>query len=193
MQQEGQTVEVYINFLRKKSITCKFGSYLDEAITNLIICGVRDNNLKKRLLAVDDLNLEKAIQISLQHESVKRDSYLLESTLRLASNSSIDIKEIARTGATRKGYNKEGQDRSQIVNCMYCGRNHKRGACPVSGQKYLRCGKVGHFRIKYKNNQVYRVRHEQNVNSGVLTVANETESHAVNGIQFGLGLLGKLY
>lgn len=78
-------MEEYLNFLRKKSVHCKFGRCNDGAMINQIICGIRVNNLRKRLLSVDDLNLDKAISLALQHESVERDSYLLANGLRIVS------------------------------------------------------------------------------------------------------------
>ena len=75
-QQQGQTVKEYIEQIKKIANSCKFGNYLGEALTDQIIFGINDNNLRKRLLSIDELDLDKAISVAIQHESTEKDSYV---------------------------------------------------------------------------------------------------------------------
>lgn len=83
IQHQGQTVKEYIEHIKKLANTSKFGSYLDEALTDQIIFVIYDNNLSKRLLSIEDLDLGKAISVSIQHGSIEKDSYVFSSKLRV--------------------------------------------------------------------------------------------------------------
>lgn len=75
---------------------CQCGNYLNEALTDQIIFGINDNSLRKRLLSIEDLDLDKTISISIQHESIERDSYILSSKFKEFSMSQTEINTIAR-------------------------------------------------------------------------------------------------
>ena len=59
-QQEGETIEDYLVALRKLSIHCNFGTYLDTALRNQLVFGVRSQKILNRLLEIDPLTLAAA-------------------------------------------------------------------------------------------------------------------------------------
>ena len=56
-----ETVAEYIAELRKLATPCKFGEYLDQALRNRLVCGLRSEAIQKRLLSEADLLLMKAV------------------------------------------------------------------------------------------------------------------------------------
>ena len=43
--------------------SCQFGTFLDEALCDTLVCGIRDPGMQRRLLAEADLSLKKAFQL----------------------------------------------------------------------------------------------------------------------------------
>lgn len=62
-QDVGESIDTYASNLRSLSDTCNFGPLKDEMIRDRIVCGVRDSSLRKKLLQVPELTLEKCIDM----------------------------------------------------------------------------------------------------------------------------------
>ena len=64
-EQEGETIDHFITELRTRAKSCEFGEQHDSMIRDRIVFGVRDTQLKERLLRESsELTLEKAASIS---------------------------------------------------------------------------------------------------------------------------------
>ena len=61
----------FIAGIRKLSITCKFGAFLDEAIRDRIVCGILNSRCRKRMLVETELDLAKAIEFATSTEEVE--------------------------------------------------------------------------------------------------------------------------
>ena len=59
----GESVDTYALNFRSLSDTFNFGALKDEIIRDRIVCGVRDSSLRKKLLQVPELTLERCIDI----------------------------------------------------------------------------------------------------------------------------------
>lgn len=62
-QHEGETVEAYANELRQLSTSCEFDSLCDSLIKDRLILGILDSSVKRTQLQINDLALEKALEI----------------------------------------------------------------------------------------------------------------------------------
>ena len=81
-QKEGERVSVYQAELRKLAEHCNFGEYLNEALRDRFVCGLRDGNIQKRLLAEDKLTLKKATELAIAMETASRDAVELQQQMR---------------------------------------------------------------------------------------------------------------
>ena len=61
-QAKGETVAEYVAELRKLTKHCEFGAYLEEALRDRFVCGLRSEPIQKRLLAEADLTFQRAVQ-----------------------------------------------------------------------------------------------------------------------------------
>ena len=52
----------------------QFASTLDDMLRDRLVCGIRDNHLKQRLLAETDLTFQKALDISQAIEAAERNA-----------------------------------------------------------------------------------------------------------------------
>lgn len=62
-QQEHETVDQYAFELNKLATSCEFKDLKDDLTRDKLICGLRDDVLKERLLRVSDLTLKKTLDI----------------------------------------------------------------------------------------------------------------------------------
>ena len=60
-QQEGKNCHNFLTELKKLSSECEFDNLQDSLIKDTIVCGTRDNSLRKRRLRECNLTLSKAI------------------------------------------------------------------------------------------------------------------------------------
>ena len=69
MQQDGETIDAYANELRSLASTCEFGQLQDDLIRDRIVCGLKDNATRRKLLQESKLKLTKCIDICRATES----------------------------------------------------------------------------------------------------------------------------
>ena len=62
-QHNEETVAEYLAELRKLAINCEFGNFLEDALCDKLVCGLKDEATQWRLLIEVDLSLKKAFEI----------------------------------------------------------------------------------------------------------------------------------
>ena len=65
----GESVAKYIAELRRLSVHCNFRGYLEEALRDGFVCGLRSETTQKRLLDIPDLQLQDALGTALAMEA----------------------------------------------------------------------------------------------------------------------------
>ena len=63
-QGSSETVSKYLAELRRLADKCKFEGYLDEALRDRFVCGLRSEVIQRRLLGEEELSLKKALEIA---------------------------------------------------------------------------------------------------------------------------------
>ncbi|CAC5379298.1 unnamed protein product [Mytilus coruscus] len=66
---ETENTDTYVSKLRKLAKTCNYQDSIEILIRDTIVCGIRDNTARKRLLQEDKLTLNKCIDICRALES----------------------------------------------------------------------------------------------------------------------------
>lgn len=69
VQQDKESIETYATQLRALSQTCDYGDLQDQLIRDRIVCGIRENSIRKKLLQEADLTLKRCIDICRAAES----------------------------------------------------------------------------------------------------------------------------
>ena len=77
-QKEGESITVYVAELRKLTEHCKFGGTLNDALRDRLICGIKNENIQKKLLSVSNLTLQKATEISSAMETAAKNAIELQ-------------------------------------------------------------------------------------------------------------------
>ena len=136
-QDKGETVDAYITRLRLQADYCDYdkegwpAAVKNEMVRDKFVFGLRDDNLKERLLCEADISLGKIVALAQRMESSQR-----------------HIREMIDSGSNNKS-----TDTVQ-VSCGQCGRKHKPRECPAYGQRCSICNKYNHFaRVCRSRNQ----------------------------------------
>ena len=72
-QNATETVLEYAAELRRLAITCDFGTFLDTALRDKFVFGLRSEPLKKSLLTEDGLTMAKAVELAQAKEAAAGD------------------------------------------------------------------------------------------------------------------------
>ena len=145
-QHADENIDAYVTTLRTLAKTCKFCDCLNETLLrDRIVVGIRNNQVRKKLLQVRDLTLVRCIDIC-------RSSEATESHLKVMNS---EMKEdVHRVDRRVKKSRVPGSDkstwstsRSDEINCRYCGFMHVRDKtkCPAYGKSCKVCGQRNHF------------------------------------------------
>ena len=79
-QQCGETVADYLADLRKLAIHCEFSEFLEDALCDRLVCGLKDEAMQRRLLGEADLSLKKAFEITQAMEAAAKNAREIQST-----------------------------------------------------------------------------------------------------------------
>ena len=121
----GESVQDYVADLRRLAITCEFGDFLDQALRDRFVCGLKTDSIQKRLLAEDGLTITRALEIAQGMEAAAANA----KDLKVAAGST----PILQTSLT-------------TTCCHRCGKNDHQGwDCRFRQAKCHKCGKIGHI------------------------------------------------
>ena len=128
-QKEGESVAEHVAELKWLSTHCQFKDYLDDALRDRLVCGLRKESTQKRFLLEDKLTFTKAVETAQNIESV--DKHTLE-----MKNGTVDQSCLVH------------QVSSSNSMCYRCGKlNHTASQCRYKDFDCLKCGKKGHLKF----------------------------------------------
>ena len=79
-QAVGETIADYEAELRRLAIHCEFQEYLDQALRDRLVCGLKSEATQKRLLSEPNLTLKRAIEVAQSMEAAERNTQQLKVT-----------------------------------------------------------------------------------------------------------------
>ena len=122
-QHDTERVAQYIAELGKLAKTCNFGEYLDTALRDQIMCGLKDHKTQKEILCMQGLTLAMAIEKARAAEAVNRE---------ILHFPAVEVD-------TLKLYNEQKP-------CHRCGEHgHTGGTCSHKNRRCHVCRKLGHL------------------------------------------------
>ena len=131
VQREDETISEYAAILRKLAVTCQYGTFLDDALTQCFVCGLANPGIQRRLLLETELSFEKAIQTA---------KAIHQADQEIEKFHSVPEAHVKKLRSFPAKFN-EGKS----ILCFRCsGRGHLASTCRFSSAKCYRCGRVGH-------------------------------------------------
>ena len=134
-QGEGEGIAKYMAELRKLAGRCQFGGYLEEALRDRLVCGLRDEAIQRKLLTMDALTLSRAYEIAHGMETAQRQA----SELQASTKVEITVNRVHWS-------NQRTPKTAETAPCYRYGKsNHVPEVCYYRRQKCHNCKKVGHI------------------------------------------------
>eukprot|EP00731_Ephydatia_muelleri_P012299 Em0006g1193a len=127
-QGADESVAEYVAELRKLATHCRFGGYLEEALRDRLVCGLREESTQRALLTENELTLARALEIAQSREAVLMNAQRLKEP-------SLTVKKVTtRTDTTISS------------KCTRCGSSkHLADRCPFRQATCFKCNKPGHI------------------------------------------------
>ena len=73
-QLQCESVNAYIAELRKLTKFCEFGLNLNDTLRDRFVCGLRNDQIQKKLLTIRELSLDRALEIAVAMETETKDA-----------------------------------------------------------------------------------------------------------------------
>ena len=169
--QHDNGFEKFLGLLKKQSKNCEFSSLKNSLILTQLIRGIKDGQMREKLLAKSSLSLEEAIQWCRASERASEQAAVCAAAQRAAAAAAgpADIEQLGRARPVarpphpatteRAGYGQRSRpDRRRSMFqastssnhyekwCGKCGYGHKvYDRCPAASIKCFKCEKIGHF------------------------------------------------
>ena len=128
-QREGELCSKFLAELRRLTEHCNFGNFLQDALRDRFVCGLKDERIQRRLLSEKDLTLQKALEIATAMETAAKDSSEIK-------HNPVDPKVNKIQTATPKQAKKP---------CYRCGGQHAPHTCRFQSETCNYCRKTGHL------------------------------------------------
>ena len=135
-QKEGESILKYITELKTLSATCEFGALTNSLICDRVVCGIKSDYAREKLLSKTDLTLEKDVETLTAIELAKEGS----NVIKAETDVNIDFVQNGASGVQSgaSGGRYSFQPRAR-------GQQRFRGPGQFRGQGQLR-GRAGQFR-----------------------------------------------
>ena len=166
VQRPGETAIQFAAELRQLAVHCKFEGFLDQALRDRFVCGLRDTVTQRKLLSGEDLperlSFKAAVEIAVTLETV-----------------ATGVKDLGRENVY---YNQQPEPR-----CHRCGRDgHRPIECRFRGAICRKCGKKGHLQAvcrSRENNNAAPLEHKRKgtQKAPVRKIDEPTDESSVNG------------
>ena len=158
-QAPEESIDCYVNRLRKLASSCQFGTLTEEMIRDRLVIGIQDKSTKARLLREKDLSLDKALDMCKSSEITNNQ---LKSIQKVEKQNNEELNLVRDTRKQAPGNKKLNQKRppqklmkhpikpgpGKTWKCKYCGQHKKHAKqedCPAYGQQCRSCKRMNHF------------------------------------------------
>ena len=132
-QAARETSAEYEAALRNLATHCEFEGYLEQALRDRFVCGIRNEAIRRRLLAEKELKLSKALEQALSMEAAEKNAPFVNTQDQSIKKVNIHQKQrMAQPSASTP--------------CFRCGKaNHTPKDCKFRDATCHTCGKKGHI------------------------------------------------
>ncbi len=91
-QKPGEAINDYVLALKRLSVHCNFGDYLNRALRDRFVCGLRDTRIQNKLLNTDNLTFDGACRVASAMEMASRQAQEMNtvSSVHKLSGKSVD-------------------------------------------------------------------------------------------------------
>ena len=129
VQHEDEKVAVYIVSLKQLSTHCDFGTFLNDALRDQLVCGLYQEAIQRKLLAEDKLTFKKASEIAQAMELAERNITELKVMDSTEVQVVSDKRKVVQHKQTQEISNQPLPVGGIKKSCYRCGGQHKPEFC----------------------------------------------------------------
>ena len=170
VQCEGEKFERYLTDLKSKADECEFGELKDSLIKDRIVCGVRNDVVRERLLRDSELTLDIAASMCRAAELSE------EQAGHLHHGEFKNVHAVKQQYRKSERQYKNKPSENQI--CTKCSHRHDKRKCPAYGKECYKCKGVNHFAACCKNKSKNVYRKQVNTVASAVTDSDSDEPHS---------------
>ncbi|XP_064646909.1 uncharacterized protein LOC135499855 [Lineus longissimus] len=188
-QKDGESFDSFLTELKQLIKDCEFGDALrDSLLRDRVVCGIRDETTREKLLQTEDLTLEKCVNTCRISESSANQLKTLTDTKEK------DVDAVGRSFQNSTAYGRGSHDRSrnkhrgtfdkrsQSEKCGNCdGQAHADYTqCPAYGKECGYCRRMNHFKASCRTlarSEKQRVRPQAPSSSSIHDVTLESRNN----------------
>ena len=136
-QLQTESTAEFIAELRRLAVRCKFGTFLDEALRDRFVCGLRSERTQQKLLSEADLTLASAIEKAKNMEAAQQNAQALK-------EQALPVGKIVRS--SRGAWREPKSSGEGPKHCHRCGKSgHTGQECAFRDAECHKCKKKGHI------------------------------------------------
>ena len=146
VQGRQETVDQYLTELKLIAKNCSFGELENELVRDRLVCGTNSEEVRQRLLSVEDISLDKAVSICRAHEETKKNVQYFN------DGPAVEVCDLKKKSARTMQRNptnthtaRDAIDPPNKSPCKNCGLQHPKRQCPAFGKQCRNCKKLNHF------------------------------------------------
>ena len=129
-QEIGESVNDFVAAIKKLSLHCEFGYFLNDALRDKLVCGIADIKVRKRLLVERDLTFEKATQIANAIEGAEMESRRMDAGKKFKVENEAEVFKLE----------------SRKLKCYRCDdETHLAIKCRFKNTICNKCNRAGHI------------------------------------------------
>ena len=125
-------VAQFVVELKRLALKCEFGTFLEEALRDRLVCGLKSVQIQKKLLAERDLTFKKAFETAQSMELANKEDF---------RDVSVPVDTVNKVGK----YASPGQSHEGAVSCFRCGGKHSPSGCWAKSVQCYQCHLKGHL------------------------------------------------
>ena len=145
-QKDGESVKDYALELRKLSRCCEFGQFLDEALRDKLVCGLKNESFQKRLLSEPKMDFAQALNLAQALEQAASQAASFHDQAGQAETGSGQGVSSSEVPVNRV-FSQAKRVTMKPRQCWRCGRaGHFPSVCRFKDARCHKCGKAGHIK-----------------------------------------------
>ncbi|KAJ1156982.1 hypothetical protein NDU88_009698 [Pleurodeles waltl] len=142
-QKQDETIDQFVNSLRRLAISCKFRDLNDEIIRDQFTNRVKEVKIQEKLLSLKNPTLDKTVEVAKHMESTSRYVKELNNT-----SSTKEQNIVGEVRYSKKDTSKFDDNLGKRKECFRCGSGKPLAEaknCPAINTRCFKCKKIGHF------------------------------------------------
>lgn len=153
-QKEGETLSQYAVEIKQLASSCDFGTFLNDALRDRFVSGIRSEEIQHRLMTEKEANFSSLFELASRLEAAKTEVRNFHTHGEVGEVDFVKHKYRPKSGTSKNVPNKSFQNKqsdnfqsnNSSLKCFRCGKpGHHGNRCNFRNATCYSCGKIGHL------------------------------------------------